>query len=195
MPPHPASPAETVDDVIRTRRSIGRVTDADLTDEEIRRLIALAVHAPNHRQTAPWRFIVIRGAARRRIGSAHADAYTRTHPDGAASDRDREERRLERAPVVIAVVSRPTADDEVTRREDRDAVAAGVQNMLLGAHVAGLGAIWRTGAFVDEPEVAAALGLGHDDAIVGFVYVGVPDAPPAPRTTPDVDAVTTWMDE
>lgn len=194
MPPHPASPADAVDDVIRTRRSIGRVSGAAVSDEEVRRLISLAVHAPNHHQTAPWHFIVIRGDARRRIGAAHADAYLRAHPDGAASDRDREERRLERAPVVIAAVSRPSADDEVTRREDRDAVAAGVQNMLLGAHAAGLGAIWRTGAFVDEPEVASALGLEPGDAIVGFVYVGVPDAPPGPRTTSDVDAVTTWLD-
>lgn len=183
-----------LDDVIVTRRSIGRLTDAPVSDEVVRRLITLAVHAPNHRQTAPWRFVVIRGEARRRIGAAHADAYVRTHPDGAASDREREERRLERAPVVIAAIVHPTADDEVTRREDRDAVAAGIQNLLLAAHARGLGAIWRTGAMVDEPEVAAALKLDADDAIVGLIYLGMPDASAAPRTTPPVDAVTTWLD-
>lgn len=192
MSEHPNPVA--VEDAIVSRRTIGKVADTPVPEDLIRRLISLAVHAPNHKRTNPWRFLVIRGTARRRIGAAHADAYQRAHPDGPASDRDREEARMERAPVVIAVISRPGTDDAVTRREDRDAVAAGIQNMLLGAHAHGLGAIWRTGAFVDEEDVRAALTLEPDDDVVGFVYLGTPDAPPAPRTLPDPATLTVWID-
>jgi len=95
---------------------------------------------------------------------------------------------------VIAVVSRPGADDAVTRREDRDAASAAIQNMLLGAHVHGLGAIWRTGAFVDEGEIREVLDLEPNDDLVGFVYLGLPDAPPTPRTPPDPETLTIWLD-
>ncbi len=193
MPELP-DPLAAVEDAIVSRRTIGKVADTPVPEELIRRLIALAVHAPNHKRTDPWRFLVIRGDARRRIGAAHADAYQRAHPDGPASDREREEGRMERAPVVIAVVCRPGGDDPVIRREDRDAVAAGIQNMLLGAHVHGLGAIWRTGAFVDEDDVRTALGLEPGDDVVGFVYLGTPAAPPTPRTLPDAATLTTWLD-
>ena len=81
--------------------------------------------------------------------------------------------------VVAAIVL--GADDPVQAREDRDAVAAAIENMLLAAHGTGLGAMWRTGAMVDEPEVREALGLGPGDAIVGFVYVGRPAGPPPER--------------
>ena len=67
------------------------------------------------------------------------------------------------------------------RREDRDAVAAAIQNMLLAAHGSGLAGIWRTGDMVDEAEVVAALGLDPSDELVGFVYLGVAAQLPAPR--------------
>lgn len=192
--PDPTNPITALEDVILTRRSIGKVDETPVPVDLIRRLISLAVHAPNHKRTIPWRFVVIRGDARLRIGGAHADAYVRTHPDATTTDRDREERRLERAPVVIAVISRPGDADPVVRTEDRDAVSAGIQNMLLGAHAHGLGAIWRTGAFVVEEEIRAVLELEPNDEIVGFVYLGAPDAPPTPRTVPDPETLTTWLD-
>ena len=100
----------------------------------------------------------------------------------------------QRAPVVIACAVAGAPGDPVRAREDRDAVAAGVQNLLLAAHARGLAAIWRTGAMADEPEVRAALGLGEHDALVGMVYVGRPldGAPPPPPARPHVDAVTDW---
>jgi nitroreductase len=95
--------------------------------------------------------------------------------------------------VIIACICTPSSDDPVVRREDRDAVSAAVQNLLLAAHAEGLGAIWRTGAFVDEPEVREHIGCGDDTDIVGFVYLGHPDGPPpdAPARRPAA-AVTRW---
>ncbi len=178
---------------IRGRRSVGRVAPEPPPREVVAELIEAAVCAPNHHLTAPWRFVVLAGDARAELGAAHAAAIARRRPDAAAEALSKEAARLERAPVVIVCVV-VAGDDPLQAREDRDAVAAGVQNLLLAAHARGLAAMWRTGAMADEPEVRSALGLGDHEAIVAFVYLGRPVAPPPPRDDPGrrAEEATQW---
>lgn len=178
---------------ILARRSIGRVGSEPVERALVARILDAAVTAPNHHLTGPWRFIVLAGDARRAIGEAHARAVARERPDLTPQGHAKEAARLERAPVVVACCVLP-GEDPVGAREDRDAVAAAIQNLLLAAHAVGLGAMWRTGSMADEPEVRDALGLGARDAIVGFVYLGTPpDRPgPRPQPRPGADLVTEW---
>jgi nitroreductase len=191
-----SDPGHAVLAAIARRRSINRVGDGEVPRQAIRELLAAAVAAPNHHLTAPWRFVVVTGDARRAVGEAHARAVARRKPDLPAAGLEKEAARLERAPVVIACAcAAPERDDPVQAREDRDAVAAGVQNILLAAEARGLAAMWRTGAMVDEPEVWEALELEPGDRIVAFVYIGHPAGPPPERAGPRIhpDAVTTWL--
>jgi nitroreductase len=180
-------------DAILSRRSVGRVRPDPVPHETVRELLAAAVRAPNHHLTCPWRFVVLAGDERREIGEAHARAMERARGPLAPEVRQREAARLQRAPVVIACCVASDADP-VRGREDRDAVAAAVQNVLLAAHARGLGAMWRTGAMVDAPDVREALGLGRHDAIVAFVYLGWPYQDPSLRRTPrpPLDEIVTW---
>ncbi len=181
-------------DLLVTRRSVGKVTAQGVPRAMIATLLEAAIQAPNHHLTQPWRFIVLTGDARRAVGEAHAAAYLRAHPAAPDSVRERERGRLERAPTVIVCIVRTDAQDTVRAREDRDAVACAVQNILLAAHANGLATMWRTGTMVDEPDVHAALGLATTDDIVAFVYLGFPsgDAPDKPRSSPS--DVVTWRD-
>ena len=52
------------------------------------------------------------------------------------------------------------------------AVAAAAQNMLLAAHALGFAAKWATGKQAYDATVKAELGLGDDDRIIGFLYLG-----------------------
>ena len=78
------------------------------------------------------------------------------------------------------------------RREDRDAVAAAVQNLLLGATAAGLASHWATGDWMDDPDVKALAGLAPDDDLVALVYLGWPtgDVPSVERPAPSI----LWLD-
>jgi nitroreductase len=181
-------------ELLLTRRSVGKVRADPVPRPMIEELILAAVQAPNHHLTEPWRFVVLTGPARRRVGEAHAAAVRRTRPDAGDDVIAREAARLERAPVVIACLVTGDGTDPVIAREDRDAVAAAVQNLLLAAHARGLATMWRTGEMVDEPEVRANLGLGHADAIVGFVYLGFADAVPPPRRRRPLGDVVEWRD-
>jgi nitroreductase len=88
---------------------------------------------------------------------------------------------------VIAIASSPD-EDPIKHFENKHAVAAGVQNLLLGAQAAGLAGAWRSGPAMVDPEVSGpvkeALGLEQDDEIVAFVYLGHPIAPPGAREKP-----------
>lgn len=178
---------------IHGRRSVGRVSAAPVAREVVEELLDAAVAAPNHKETAPWRFVVLAGDARGAVGEAHAQAVARTRANLTPEGRAKEAALLDRAPVVIACCLIP-GEDPVRAREDRDAVAAAVQNLLLAAHARGLGAIWRTGTMTDEPEVCEALGLGPRDALVGLVYVGHPvtDGETAPPARRGAAAHTEW---
>jgi len=61
------------------------------------------------------------------------------------------------------------------------AAAAAAQNVCVAAHALGLGCLWRTGAPAYDGELKEALGFGHDDNIVGFLYLGAIAVPGRPR--------------
>ncbi|MGH2461343.1 MAG: nitroreductase family protein [Chloroflexota bacterium] len=176
-----------VAETIRTRRSnlnvdLERPVPRELIDE----LVELAISAPNHYRTNPWRFVVLTGPARARLGEIAARALA-AQPDAKESFVERQRTQFLRAPAVIAVASAGDADP-VKHFENKHAVAAGVQNIQLGATAAGLASAWRSGAAMVDPSVSAtvkeALGLEPTDEIVSFLYLGYPIAPPGSRTQP-----------
>jgi len=48
-----------VDEAIRSRRTLKEFTDEPVAPELVRELLELAVLAPNHHGTEPWRFWVV----------------------------------------------------------------------------------------------------------------------------------------
>jgi nitroreductase len=181
-------------EAIRNRRTIGKST-GDVPREIIRELIEAATWAPNHKLTQPWRFVVLTGSARERLGEVWGQAAAAT-ADPAVRDAVRagEAKKPLRSPVLI-VVSARTDPNPVTAEEDLTATAAAVQNLLLAAHAKGLSAAWKTGKIVYSSEVKAFLGLDPSDRVVAFVYLGaVAKEEAAPRDR-SVENAITWMDE
>jgi nitroreductase len=178
---------ETVASTIRDRRSNLNVdTERPIPPEMIDQLLDLATWAPNHYRTNPWRFVVLTGPARARIGEIAARAVA-SRPDAKESVVERQRSQFLRAPAVVVVAAAPD-EDPIKHFENKHAVAAGVQNILLGAQAAGLAGAWRSGLAMTDPDVSApvkeALGLEPSDEIVSFVYLGYPIAPPGAREKP-----------
>jgi nitroreductase len=180
-----------VSETIRSRRSnlnvdLERPVPRELIDE----LIDLAVSAPNHYRTNPWRFVVLTGQARARIGEIAARALA-GQPEAKEAIVERQRVQFLRAPAVVVAASAGD-DDPIKHFENKHAVAAGVQNILLGATAAGLASAWRSGPAMVDPVVSAAvkeaLGLAPTDEIVSFIYLGYPIASPGSRPKPQVQA-------
>src|SRR6476661_3791051 len=155
--------AETVKRLIRERRTNLNVDpDRPVPPELIAELLELATWAPNHKRTNPWRFAVISGDGRARLGELDAEGLARSGEPPGKIEAARS--KYLRAPVVLAVGS-AAHDGPVLHRENRDAVAAGVQNLLLTATALGLASKWATGAAVDNPAVKALAGLDARDEL------------------------------
>jgi nitroreductase len=143
---------------------------------DLEAILETAMRAPDHASLRPWRFLIIRGEARRRLGEIFADALCRRDPlaDGAA--REKELGRPLRSPLIIAVCAEVVeGNPKVPVVEQIVTVGAAAQNMLNAAHAMGYAAIMLTGKNAHDPHVKQALGLQPKDEIVGFLYFGTPD--------------------
>lgn len=165
-------PTSAVDDTIRSRRTSLLVDpDRAVPDDLVDHLIESATWAPNHKRTWPWRFTVLTGEARGRLGDALAEVAA---ADGAETARvDKLRTKYRRSPVVVLVwVAR---DEDATRaREDRDATAAAVQNLLLSATANGLGSYWGSLPDALVPPARAVAGVDERHDHVALVYLGWP---------------------
>jgi nitroreductase len=188
-----------LEEAIRERRSIGLVKP-DLVDQAlIEKLLEAAVYAPNHHNTEPWRFYVLRGEGRGVLGQAYVQIASELLEDpineaNQAALKKHYDKAF-RAPVIIVVACESADSPKVDRREELAAVHAAVQNMLLQAHALGLGAIWRTGAPTYHPYMKKAFGLRDEHDVVGFVYVGHPIQSPSVKIPSSFESKTVWLNE
>ena len=138
----------------------------------------------------PWRFILIRCAARNRLGAVFAKARRRREPEARPADLEAERRKPLRAPLVIAVAAVVVEDHPSVRVIDQVyAAACAAHGVLLAAQALGYGGIWLTGSNCHDPDVKTALGLAPKDALVGYLYLGTPHRrAAAPRTAGTGDA-------
>ena len=181
-------------EAIHTRQSIPKVRPDPVSREMIERMLDAAVQAPNHHKVRPWRFVVLTGPARERLGDVMAASLRKKDPNASDETLGKERARPLRAPVVIAVgVSRPSLPKEL-EIENVCAAAAATQNLLLAGHALGLGAMWRTGSAALDPDVKTFLGFEPDQRLVAFVYIGYPETEPASPARPSYQDRVTWMD-
>jgi nitroreductase len=181
-------------EAIRTRQSIGKVKPDPVARELIERLLDAAVQAPNHHKLRPWRFVVLIGAARERLGEVMAESLRRRDPNATDDALARERAKPLRAPVLIAVGVDKPGIPKAIEIENVCAAAAAVQNMLLAAHALGLASMWRTGTAAYDPDVKTFLGFAPDQHVIGFVYVGYAASEPTPLSRPSHEDRTAWME-
>ena len=171
---------EAIEAVI-TRCSVAPafLTEPAPDDAALERILAAGASAPDHGRLRPWRFIVIKGDARARLGEVFAEALRRRDPAAPEAALEQERGRPLRAPLVIAVAARvDPRHAKIPEIEQILSAGAAVQNMLLAAHAQGYGGKWLTGANAYDEHVKTALGLATDDRLVAFLYLGSIDGQP-----------------
>lgn len=175
-------------DLVHSRRTSMVVDQSrDVPLELIDELCQLATWAPNHKKTWPWRFAVFTGDGRARLGETMADEMDRVD-FGDDVKRAKTRTKYLRTPATLVVGCAPHGN-EMLHAENRDAVAAGIQNMLLGATALGLASFWSTPALTQPTAVLDLCGFESDDRLVGVIYLGwaaqscvAPDRPRLPIT-------------
>ena len=181
-------------EAIQTRHSVGKVKPDAVPREVIEKLLSAAVQAPNHYSVRPWRFVVLTGDGRKRLGDVMAEVFRRKFPDVPPEALDKERAKPLRAPLLIAVGVDKPAEPKVLEIENICATAAACENLLLAVHAMGLAARWRTGDAARDPEVKKFLGFAPDQQLLAFLYVGYPELPLAAGERPSFQDRTTWIE-
>jgi nitroreductase len=157
----------------KDRRTNLRIdADRPVDPAVITELCVLATWAPNHRLTEPWRFAVLTGDHRVELGARTA-AYQAELGETVEARLNKTRTKYTRSPVLVAVGCAFDEDAEV-HIENRDAVSAGIQNMLLGATTLGLASYWGSGLVNHSPAVKELCGLDAKDELLGVIYLGWP---------------------
>ncbi|GAB4204006.1 MAG: nitroreductase family protein [Sandaracinaceae bacterium] len=180
-------------ELLSTRRSVGKLTDPAPDPATLARLVEVALRAPDHGALRPWRVIAIRGEARVAFGELLADVARAADPNADASKLDAARKKALRAPLLLVVACTARAHPKVPEIEQVLSAGCVAHGLLLALQAEGFGAIWRTGEAAYDPRVKQALGLAPSDHVVGFLYVGTPDAEPPAMTRPTAtDHLSEW---
>lgn len=186
---------------ITDRRTIKQFLPEPVAPATITQLIDLAVWAPNHRLNEPWRFYVLTGDARRRLGEIAA-AITTAKVGAAGGDPAVTARKAGEAaaawssvPTLIFVTMVGDPNPEIDL-ENYGAVCCAIQNLTLAAHVIGIGTSWSSGVIAAAPALLTLVGAGANERMVGLLRLGYLDPAVASlksRRTPGA-SLTRWIE-
>jgi nitroreductase len=180
-------------ELMKTRRSVKpmELGGPGPSAAEIETLLTIASRVPDHGKLAPWRFIVFEGDARARAGETIAKIFHGDHAEATPDQLDFERKRLARAPLVIAVVSRATPHAKIPEWEQQLSAGAAAMNLVHAAHALGYAASWITEWYAYDRRVLDALGLAPNERMAGFVHIGRPAKPPEDRDRPKLADIVT----
>jgi nitroreductase len=181
-------------ETIHGRMTTSKVKPDALPRDVIEKLLSAGVQAPNHYKVRPWRFVVLTGNGRNKLGDVMAASFFDRNPATPPEGLDKTRALPLRAPVVIAVGVDKPAEPKIVEIENISATSAACMNILLAAHALGLGAIWRTGEWARDDKVKEFLGFGPEQLIVGFIYIGYPDFAQEVYIRPGFEDRVTWME-
>lgn len=187
-----------INELIRKRRSTfpDQLDATKKVDEAIiKEILINATWAPNHGKEQPWHFTVFSGEGLQKLASFQSELYKEL-----AGDNFKEITfgKLQTNPLkashIIAIGMKRSANKNIPEIEDIEAVACAVQNIYLSVEAYGLGGYWTTGGITYKEEAKAYFGLGENDKLLGFFYIGYVALPSTGAARKPLEEKITWID-
>lgn len=173
-------------DALHLRSSVPKLSGPLPSQEMLENIYKAAFSAADHAVLRPWRFLVVKGDSREKLGALFAKAGLAKDPSLDPGAIEKLRRKPLRAPLVLVCISSFKPHPKVPEIEQDLSAGAATQNMLLAAFAQGLGAMWRTGSLAYDPIVKSGLGLSLEEKIIGFLYIGTINGGTKRLCDPDV---------
>lgn len=183
-------------EAVRGRRSIRRFKPDPVPREVLEKIMELAQWAPSAMNRQDWRFVLVQGSRKAELLKITATAFEHFRPVLEKNFPDKpkvieaSKRFFETyggAPVIVLAYGGRFP----TGLEDPYSVSLAVQNLLLAAHDAGLGAVWADAAvFFKEKEINALMGM-EGRKLVCLIPLGYPDE--SPKAPPRREDRVQWL--
>lgn len=153
------------------------------------RMLESSVRVPDHGKMVPFRFLRLQGSSRQALGEFLATRSRARNPDASEAMIEKDRQRFSHAPLIITVIARLRPNPKVPEQEQLLTAGCVCFALLQAAQAHGFGAQWLTAWMAYDAEVAAHLGLGEGERVVGFIHIGTPKLQVPERDRPDVSSV------
>jgi len=164
--------------IIKDRRNTKSFSEKEVQKTDIEFILESGIWAPNHRNTEPWRFVVVDkfSPVKKVISGAMIDLQ---EENSNTSLTDEQKKNIifsvDKSPCFIFVFTTIGENDEITE-ENYGAVCCAIQNMQLTATTLGLGVGWSTGKISKLKNLNTILGVDQTLKIVGVLSIGYADS-------------------
>lgn len=188
---NPASEA-ALDLILNRRSTIARTMQAPgPTRAQMETILTAGMRVPDHGKLKPWRFIVLEGDERAKLGELISEALV---AEGTASESVAEKMKgyALQGPTLVIAISSALAHFKIPAWEQHLSAGAACQNMLMAASAMGLAGQWLTGWAAYSPTVARGLGLAQGEHIAGLLFFGSPAEKLDDRPRPTLDEKVIW---
>lgn len=186
-------------ELVRCRRSTfpdqleaGKKVD----DEVIKEILINASWAPNHGKQEPWHFTVFSGEGLKKLATFQSELYKKL---AGENFKEITYGKLQQNPLkashIIAIGMKRTNNKNIPEIEDIAAVSCAVQNLYLSVTAYGLGGYWTTGGVTYKEQAKEFFGLGEEDKLLGFFYIGHIAIPSTGATRKPIEEKTTWIND
>ena len=188
---------DNINHLIRNRRSVfPDQFDAGkhIPDDIIESILINATWAPTHGLNEPWHFSVYTGDGLKQLASFQSELYKQ---ESGSKFTESKYIKLQQQPLkashIIALGMKRDANSRIPEIEDIEAVACAVQNIYLSVAAYGLGGYWTTGGITYYEKAKSFFGLGENDKLLGFFYIGYIAVPSATGKRTDVNLKAKWI--
>lgn len=187
-----------VQDVLNSRRTVYKFTKQEVEQHKIDKALLAASNAPCHKHTHPWKFFIMGENIRQEliptITKLAQEKSQKNNSKDLAKDVQRALNKIILPPVIIAVASKKTPNDNFREKEDYAASVCALHNLVLSFWDNGIGSQWTTGAITRHQKTYSALNIDSTKyEIIGFVKSGYPAAVPKVSKL-SVDDISVYLD-
>ena len=179
------------------RRSVlaKKMRNHPIKEDDLQTIINAGIRVPDHGALNPWKIKVIKDDKLKVIDEdVILTEFKKENPEASIESIEIESKRLQRASVVLAVISTPVEHPKIPNWEMVLSSGAVCMNLLSCAQSLGYAAQWLTEWYAYNAKMLEYLGgRSGIDRISGFIYIGHKVEEPNERKRPEPQKVVTYL--
>ena len=166
-----------------------------IPDEDLKKILEAGIRVPDHGALNPWAIKVIKRQKLKFIDEEIIlKEFKKKNPDANKTQIEIESKRLQRASVVLAVISKPVEHPKIPEWEMVLSSGAVCMNLLSCAQSLGYASQWLTEWYAYNDKMLEYLGARKNlDKISGFIYIGHKNEEPNERRRPDPKKIISYL--
>ena len=184
-------------DFLKNRRSVTakKMVRGNIKKDHLRQILSVGIRVPDHGALKPWRLVVITGEKRKQLDEEVIfQEFIKANPDASVDNQLIEKTRLQRADVVIAVISSPVQHKSIPTWEMQLSAGAVCTTLLYAAQSLDYAAQWLTEWYSYNQKMLKAIGgEPGKEQIAGLIYIGEKVTAPMERTRPNFETVVSYI--